>query len=195
MAPPFPSQLQLKTISLSVVISPHTHTHTNTHTPVIKALHAGCTTSTPPPQVCLCFIGWRHCTLYDEFLSLSLSLSLPTPPPNWYNAPSLSLLWLPWPPTPSLLSLLSVLRVVDLWQCIVSKGHVKCCASEDENPNCSRPAMLVGACHVMFCTSLLKSNQATKTLIEPFPVTCATFAQTFSMLDSLWCTDQRFYAL
>ena len=37
--------------------------------------------------------------------------------------------------------------------------------SEDENPNFSRPTMLVAACHVirLFCTSPLKTSQATKT--------------------------------
>ena len=36
--------------------------------------------------------------------------------------------------------------------------------SEDENPNFSRPAMLVATCHVirLFCTWLLKISQATK---------------------------------
>ena len=44
--------------------------------------------------------------------------------------------------------------------------------SEDENPNFSRPAMLVLACLViqLFCTSPLKISQATWTSIEPFPV-------------------------
>ena len=64
--------------------------------------------------------------------------------------------------------------------------------SEDENPNFSRPAMLFVACDViqLFCTSPPKSEQATKTLIEPFPAIYGTFAHTFLMLTSLWCTDQ-----
>ena len=47
--------------------------------------------------------------------------------------------------------------------------------------------MLVAACHMirLFCTSLLKSNQATKTLMEPFLAINVTFAHFFFMQDSL----------
>ena len=53
--------------------------------------------------------------------------------------------------------------------------------SEDENPNLVSPAVQVAACHVirLFCTSLLKSDQATKTSIEPFPAIYMTFALAF----------------
>ena len=52
---------------------------------------------------------------------------------------------------------------------------------EDENPNFSRPAMLVVACDVilLICTSPLKSDLTTKTSIEPFPVIYMTFAYFF----------------
>ena len=59
--------------------------------------------------------------------------------------------------------------------------------SDDENPNFSRPAMFIAAFRVvrLFCTSPLKRDHATKTSVEPFPAIEATFAHTFSILDTL----------
>ena len=83
----------------------------------------------------------------------------------------------------------------------ISKGHIKCSKFQHFLKLKikflqARHAGLV--CHViqLFCSSLRKISQATKTLMEPFPVIYATFATPFFfMLDSLWCTNQSFDVL
>ena len=69
------------------------------------------------------------------------------------------------------------------------KGHIKC--PQSQNTTHTPPTMLDVACHViwLFCTSLAKNTQATKSLTEPFPAKYKTFAHRDLTCCNAW-TDQ-----